>query len=117
MNGLNVGDDIHPKTGTIQAQNGAMTIAEALAETAPDADRLAVHMKKPPAGVTATFPDGSVVENDPAQLEMTIADTGTAATDTVIRAMRMEDGRHGDIAMHAHDHAHHENHAVLLRRH
>jgi hypothetical protein len=108
----NVGDEMHPKTTTTQAQIGVMKTGRVLAETAHVVDPLAAHVKGLAAEATMIGPDASA-ENDPVQLAKTVADTGTAATDTVIRALKMKDGRLEGIVTRDRALARHGNHAAL----
>jgi len=89
-----------------------MKTVRILVETALEEDPLAVHMKELAAGVTVIGPDASA-ENDQVQQVTTVADTGTAATDTVIPAIKTRDGRLGGIVMRDHALARHENRAAL----
>jgi hypothetical protein len=95
-----------------------VTTAEALVETAPDADPLAAHTKGPPTEPTVIDPDASV-ETDPIQPVTTVADTDTVATVTVtvMGVTKMREDPPEDIVMQDLALARRENHAVLLHVH
>ncbi|CAI7604125.1 unnamed protein product [Penicillium viridicatum] len=94
---MNAGDEMRLKTTTIRAQDDAMKTVGALAGTALDGDHPAVQLRGPSAEVIVIDLAASAESAQQAQREKTVADTDTAAIDTVIAATKMKVGYLGDI--------------------